>query len=183
MVKEIIARGQATITNQQDSYTITQSVSNYIFSTATNGSIINAVSFTSTLKVSAGNGDVSNFTIGSITKPTGFSAITVNNTNKTITYSVAANTTSLADNGHIIIPVIVEGITYNISFNWSKSKTGQSGTNGADGYTIKSSRQGCSIPTDKDGKIHITVNASTVISALKGKTPCLLYTSDAADEL
>ncbi len=171
MVKEIIARGQATITNQQDSYTITQSVSNYIFSTATNGSIINAVSFTSTLKVSAGNGDVSSFTIGSLTKPTGFFAITINNTNKTITYSVAANTTSLADNGHIIIPIIVEGITYNISFNWSKSKTGQSGTNGADGYTIKSSRQGCSIPTDKDGKIHTTVNASTLISALKGKTP------------
>lgn len=170
MVKEIIARGQATITLQQDPYTITQSVSNYIFSTTTNGTITNAVSFASTLKVSSGNSNISNFSIGSINKPTGFSTITVNNTNKTITYSVGANTTNLADNGHIIIPIIIEGVTYNISFSWSKSKTGQSGVNGTDGYTIKSSRQGYSIPTDKDGRIHTPVNVSTIISALKGKT-------------
>lgn len=171
MVKEIIARGQATITLQQDAYTITQSVSNYIFSTATNGTITNAVSFTSTLRVSSGNNNIDNFTIGSISKPAGFSAITVNNTNKTIDYSVTRGTTNLADNGHIIIPVIIEGVTYPISFNWSKSKTGQSGTNGVDGYTIKSSRQGYAIPTDKDGRIHTAVNTSTIISALKGKTP------------
>ena len=171
MVKEIIARGQATITIQQDPYTITQSVSNYIFSTTTNGIIANAVSFISTLRVSAGNSDISNFAIGSIIKPDGFSAITVNNTNKTITYSVAANTTTLADNGHINIPIIIKGVTYNNSFNWSKSKAGQSGPDGEDGYTIKSSRQGYSISTDKDGRIHTAVSTSTVISALRGKLP------------
>lgn len=170
MVKEIIARGQATITTQQDSYTITQSICNYTLIANVNGTIPKAVSFTSTLKVTSGNTNVSSFTIGPITKPPGFSAIAVDNTNKTISYSIAANTTTLADNGHIIIPLIIEGVTYYTSFNWSKSKTGQPGSNGVDGYTLKSSRQGYSIATDKDGRVHTAITTSTVISALKGKT-------------
>lgn len=169
MIRKLIARGQATIQTLQESYTITQTIVSYVFTSDSNGVIPGAVSFTSNIIVSSGNTRFTDFTIGSITKPIGFSAITVNNTAKSITFSVAANTTNLADSGNIIIPVIIAGVTYNLSFSWSKSKKGQSGSNGADSYTIKSSRQGYIVSTDKDGRIHTTVTTSTIISALKGK--------------
>ena len=169
MTRKLIARGQATIQTLQESYTITQSIVNYMFTSDSNGVIPSAVSITSNIIVSSGNTRFTNFTIGSITKPAGFSAITIDNTAKCITFSVAANTANLADSGNINIPVIISGMTYNLSFSWSKSKKGQSGSNGADNYTIKSSRQGCVISTDKDGRIHTVVTTSTIISALKGK--------------
>lgn len=169
MKKKLLARGQATIYTLQDSYTLTLSVSNYTFTTEANGTIRNAVTVTSVVKVTLDNKDFTDFTIGTITKPVGFSSIMTNNTNNSIIFSVPANTTNLADNGVVIVPIIIKGITYNLSFGWAKSKSGQSGVNGNDGYTIKSSRQSCVISTDKDGKIHTEVQFSTIISALKGK--------------
>lgn len=133
MGKQLIATGQATIIAQKDSYTINQSVSEYIFTALNNGTVPAAVSFSSTVKVTIGNQTVTDFTIGAITKPAGFSAITVNNTNKTITYSVAAGTTTLADSGLIVIPVIIGGVTYQVSFAWSKAKTGATGNPGTPG--------------------------------------------------
>ena len=169
MIKKLIARGQATLQTLQESYTITQSIISYVFASDNNGMIPDAVSFTSDIMVTSGNSRFTDFTIGSITKPAGFSAIAVNNTTKSIMFSVAANTTNLTDSGNIIIPVIIAGVTYNLSFSWSKSRKGQSGSNGADSYTIKSSRQGYVVSTDKDGRIHTAVTTSTIISALKGK--------------
>ena len=99
MAKTLIARGQATINIQKDGYTITQSLSEYIFPADQNGKILSAVSVTSTITVTQNDSNFTNFTIGSITKPTGFSSVTVNNTNKTVTFAVAANTTTLADHG------------------------------------------------------------------------------------
>lgn len=170
MNNKLIARGQVTINTLQDSYTLTLSVSNYVFTSDANGTIRNAVTITSVVKATLGNKEFTDFTIGIVTKPAGFSSITINNTSKSIVFSVPANTTNLANNGVTIVPIIIKGITYNLSFSWAKSKGGQSGVNGNDGYTIKSSRQNCVISTDRDGKIHTEVQFSTIISALKGKT-------------
>lgn len=133
MGKQLIATGQATVIVQKDSYTINQSVSEYIFTAQSNGTVPAAVSFSSTVKITIGDQAVTDFTIGAITKPSGFSVITVNNTNKTITYSVAAGTTTLADSGLIAIPVIIAGMTYQVSFAWSKAKTGATGSPGTPG--------------------------------------------------
>lgn len=130
MGKEIIARGQAVVVCQKDGYTINQSVGEYIFTALNNGTIPSAVTIVSTIKVTSGDSTVTNFTIGTINKPTGFASINVNNANKTITYTVAANTTTLADNGTVLIPIIIEGNTYTVSFKWAKSKDGQNGSNG-----------------------------------------------------
>ena len=127
MEKQLVARGQATILVQKDSYTIRQSVSEYIFTANNNGTIPQAVSFSSVIKVALGDDNMTNFTIGAVTKPAGFSAITVNNTNKTVTFSVAANTTNMADGGLVTIPVIIAGQTYNISFSYAKAKAGTAG--------------------------------------------------------
>lgn len=127
MEKQLIARGQATILVQKDSYTIRQSVGEYIFPASNNGVLSQAVTFSSTIKVTLGDDNLTNFTIGAVTKPAGFSAITVNNTNKTVTYSVAAGTTTMADSGLVTIPVTIAGQTYTITFSYAKAKTGAAG--------------------------------------------------------
>ena len=127
MEKQLIARGQATILVQKDSYTIHQSVGEYIFPASNNGVLSQAVTFSSTIKVTLGDDNLTNFTIGAVTKPAGFSAITVNNTNKTVTYSVAAGTTTMADSGLVTIPVTIAGQTYTITFSYAKAKTGAAG--------------------------------------------------------
>lgn len=170
MKKQLIARGQVTITTQTDVYTITQSLNDYVFPAANNGTIINAASFISTVKVTQNNINVTDFTIGSINQPAGFASITINNTNKSITYKVAANTTNLADQGIILIPIIIKGQTYYINISWSKAKQGSAGSAGKDAYTISASRNNFIISTDKQGTIHTAVTTSTVISALKGQT-------------
>ena len=132
MAQTLIARGQATITIQKDGYTITQSLGEYIFPADQSGKILSAVSVTSTISVTLGDSAFTNFTIGTITKPTGFSSISVNNTNKTVTFAVAANTTTLADHGKIEIPIVISGTTYKLTFVWSKAKKGDTGAAGVD---------------------------------------------------
>lgn len=182
MGKQIIARGQATIVTQKDSYTINQSVGEYIFTAQTNGTIQTAVTVVSTVKVTLGDSDITNFTIGTVNKPNGFASINVNNTNKTITYTVAANTTALADNGTILIPVIIEGVTYTISFKWAKSKTGQ---NGAAGVGIKSivnkyaiSSSNTTVPTSWS----TTVPTMTVTNRYLWNYEIVTYTNGSTNE-
>lgn len=156
MGKPLIATGQATIIAQKDSYTFNQSVSEYVFTAQSNGTVSAAVSFSSDIKVMLGNLNVTDFTIGTITKPSGFSAITINNTNKSITYSVAAGTTTLADSGLIAIPINISGVTYQISFAWSKVKAGANGTPGVDANLLDWVREWNSNKTTINGNNVIT---------------------------
>lgn len=170
MGKTLIAKGQVSITTLADAYSISQSVGDYIFSTDSDGRIISDVTVVSIVKVTQGDANITNFTIGVISKPAGFSNIIVDNSQKTITYTINANTTTLAKHGSIVIPILISGLTYNLSFRWAKAQGGPAGDNGKDGYTIKSSRQGYTIATDENGRIHTTISISTVISALRGTT-------------
>lgn len=128
MAKVLLARGQVTITSQRDAYTFTQSCGNYIFSAASDGEITSAVSVTTKISVTQGDVPVSSFRIGNIVLPPGFSAVEVDQADKSITFSIAANTATLADQGAVDIPVIVAGTTYRLSFVWSKAKAGITGT-------------------------------------------------------
>lgn len=130
--RQVIARGQTTISIQKDSYTISQSLGEYVFPTDHSGKVLSAVTLTSTIKVILGDLEYKDFTIGAIAKPAGFSSITVDNSRKTVTYTVAAATTTLADHGFLDIPVTIAGEVYRLSFVWSKAKAGAPGTAGAD---------------------------------------------------
>ena len=130
--RQVIARGQTTISIQKDSYTISQSLGEYVFPTDHSGKVLSAVTLTSTIKVILGDLEYKDFTIGAIAKPAGFSSITVDNSRKTVTYTVAAATTTLADHGSLDIPVTIAGEVYRLSFVWSKAKAGAPGTAGAD---------------------------------------------------
>lgn len=127
MAKELLARGQATITSQMDAYTLTQSVSEYIFPATYDGKITTAVSVISEIAVTQGNQPMTAFTIGTVLKPSGFASVSVNNTAKSVTFTVAANTTTLADHGKVDIPILIAGETYHLAFVWSKAKAGAPG--------------------------------------------------------
>ncbi|MBS5203896.1 MAG: hypothetical protein KHZ50_09005 [Bacteroides ovatus] len=130
--RQVIARGQTTLYIQKDSYTISQSLGEYVFPADHSGKILSAVTLTSTIKVILGDSEYSDFTIGAIIKPTGFSSITIDNSRKTVTYTVASGTVTLADHGSLDIPVTIAGTVYRLSFVWSKAKAGTPGTAGAD---------------------------------------------------
>lgn len=130
--RQVIARGQTTISIQKDSYTISQSLGEYVFPADHSGKLLSAVTLTSTIKVTLGDSEYKDFTIGAIIKPTGFSSITVDNNRKTVTYTLAAGTTTLADHGSLDIPVTIAGTVYRLSFVWSKAKAGAPGTAGTD---------------------------------------------------
>ena len=132
MAKTLVARGQATIHIQKDGYTISQSLGEYVFPADADGKILSTVSVTSAVKVTLGDSGFTGFSIGTVVKPAGFSSIRVNNSNKTITYTIAAGTATLADHGTVSIPVIISGATYTLSFAWSKAKSGTPGKDGAD---------------------------------------------------
>lgn len=132
MPKELLARGQATITSQTDAYTLTQSVSEYVFPADNAGKITAAASVVTRIEVTQDDQPFSNFTIGTVTQPAGFTSVRVDNTAKSVTFTIAAGTTTLADHGSVDIPVVIAGVTYHLSFVWSKAKAGAPGAAGTD---------------------------------------------------
>jgi len=127
MGKELVAKGQATITTLDDAYHISQSVGEYVFPALSDGTIAIAVTVTSAVKVTQGNINHTDFSIGAISKPAGFNSIAIDNVKKTVTYSINAGTTVLADHGTLIIPVIIGEVTYTLSFGWAKARAGTPG--------------------------------------------------------
>lgn len=132
MAKRLLIRGQATLSIQKDGYTLTQSLNEYVFPTDASGRILSAITLTSAVRVACGDRDFTAFSIGAVGKPAGFSSVTVDNVAKTVTYVIAAGTTTLADHGRVDIPVTISGVVYHLSFVWSKAKAGVQGAAGVD---------------------------------------------------
>lgn len=132
MSRTLVVHGQTTISVLKDPYTITQSLNEYVFPTDASGKILSAVTLTSTVRVACGDRDFTAFSIGAVGRPAGFSSVTVDNVAKTVTYAIAAGTTTLADHGRVDIPVTISGVVYHLSFVWSKAKAGVQGTAGVD---------------------------------------------------
>lgn len=120
--------GKPTIYIQKDSYTISQSLGEYVFPADHSGKVLSAVSLTSTIKVTCGDSEYKDFYHRSDCQTAGFSSISVDNSRKTVTYTVATGTTTLAEHGSLDIPVTIAGAVYSLSFVWSKAKAGAPGT-------------------------------------------------------
>lgn len=127
MGKELVAKGQVTLTTLDEAFHVSQSAGEYVFPASSDGTIVSALTVVSTIQVTQGNNPYTAFTIGCIAKPSGFSSITVDNNRKTVTYTVAGNTSTLSDHGSLIIPVLIQGVTYSLSFRWAKAKSGTAG--------------------------------------------------------
>lgn len=156
MGKKMVAKGQVTLTTLKDAYHISQSVGEYIFPALSDGTVASAVTVVSTIEVKQGNNNYTGFTIGAVSKPAGFSAVTVDNGKKTITYSVAAHTTALAEHGSLRVPVLIEGVTYYLSFQWAKAKSGATGSPGRDANLLDWVNEWNSNKTLIDGSTVIT---------------------------
>ena len=132
MAKTLIVRGQTTLSIQKDGYTLSQSLNEYVFPSDFAGKILSAITLTSTVRVTCGDRDITAFTIGTVERPSGFSSVTVDNAAKTVTYVIAAGTSTLADHGTVDIPISISGVVHHLSFVWSKAKAGAQGTAGVD---------------------------------------------------
>lgn len=109
----------------ESAYSVNGSLTNYTFQANSLGIITSNQSATTKIYAYKGNENV-DFSIGEIPSVSGLS-ITKNDSLKTITFSVAEGTESLADNGNIEIPVSIDSISFIIPFAWSKAKAGASG--------------------------------------------------------
>lgn len=132
----IIARGQITVHVSSDTYSVYQSIDKMGISCDYTGKVISTLALNSIISVHSGETPIGNFTIGAISKPAGFGSITINQTSKTITYSILGGDVTLNDSGTIIIPVIINGQTFKTSFGWYKIKAGKPGTPGKDSNLI-----------------------------------------------
>lgn len=128
----LLARGQITIRVATDTYSVYQSVDKAAIPCDHTGKVSGSLAFDSVVSVRCGEIPITGFTIGAITKPAGFTSITVNQNTKTISYTVSSGNTTLADTGTVSIPVTVNGQTFTVSFGWYKVKSGTPGTLGVD---------------------------------------------------
>jgi len=128
MAKELIARGQITITTQSDAYTISASRNSFIIATDKQGKIHTAVSTTTVISVLKGSTAITP-TIGVLPTIPGCS-LSKSGTTVTIIFNIG---TSLAENGIIDIPVVIDSKNFTVSFSYAKARTGADGATGAAG--------------------------------------------------
>ena len=128
----VVARGQISICVATETYALYQSVDKSAISCDHTGRVLSTHTIHSILSVRCGDTPITNFSIGAIATPVGFYSISVNQSTKTISYTILGNNTTLADTGTISIPIIINGQTFTTSFSWFKVKAGAPGSAGVD---------------------------------------------------
>lgn len=78
---------------------------------------------------------------------------------------VALVGSTLASNGSFNIPVIIDGITFNKAFSYSKVKCGD---DGADGYTIILTNENHTFPCENNGTIETAITTTTQVKVYQG---------------
>lgn len=146
-----------------DAYTVLLSNENHTFPSTYEGNIESAITTTTVAVAYKGKTSVIP-TIGTLPTVTGLS---LSKSGNTVTI-VANKGTSLADTGTFKIPVIVDGITFEKTFSWSKSKNGLSGTDGEDGYTVFLTNENFTFVADDTGNVTKAQSTTTNILAYKG---------------
>lgn len=150
-------------TNGKDAYTVLLTNENHTFLATNSGNIDSQVSTTSKVLAYKGASTVSH-SYGTITNPNG---MTITTNGSTITFTVASGT-SLANNGSVNIPIIVDGITFNKTFSWSKALKGATGASGADAYTVILTNESHTFATQNNGNISSAISTTTQVLAYKG---------------
>lgn len=146
-----------------DAYTVLLSNENHTFPSTYEGNIENAITTTTVAIAYKGKTSITP-TIGTLPTVTGLS---LSKSGNTVTI-VANKGTSLANTGTFKIPVIVDGITFEKTFSWSKSKNGLSGADGEDGYTVFLTNENFTFVADDTGNVTKAQTTTTNILAYKG---------------
>lgn len=157
--------------NGKDAYTVLLTNENHTFVAQNNGNIASQVAVTSKVLAYKGASTVSH-SYGTITNPSG---MTITTSGSTITFTVATGT-SLANNGSVNIPIIVDGITFTKTFSWSKAlqgaqgAQGNTGNAGKDAYTVILTNENHTFNADQSGNITSAISTTTNVVAYKGAT-------------
>lgn len=146
-----------------DAYTVLLSNENHTFPSTYEGNIENAITITTVAIAYKGKTSITP-TIGTLPTVTGLS---LSKSGNAVTIVVNKGM-SLADTGTFKIPVIVDGITFEKTFSWSKSKNGLSGADGEDGYTIFLTNENFTFVADDTGNVTKAQTTTTNILAYKG---------------
>ena len=115
---ESVATGSVNVMLSNEAQVIATSNSRVPFSNQT---------FSAKVGVYMGSTEVKDFTIGAISSANGIS-VSIDQSTKTVNFSVSTETTITADNGSFTIPVSFNGNKYNKKWTWAISKQGNSGT-------------------------------------------------------
>lgn len=121
----ILSYGEITVTNLDEPFHVQLTNEAQQFGVDLNNYPLSNYTFTTDVIVFQGSSSITDFSIGTVSSANG---ITVSKNNKTITCSVSKTTRITADNGSIVIPVIVDGKTVNRTLSWSVSRVGATGT-------------------------------------------------------
>ncbi len=124
---ESVATGSVNVMLSNEAQVIATSNSRVPFSNQT---------FSAKVGVYMGSTEVKDFTIGAISSANGIS-VSVNQSTKTINFSVSTEATITADNGSFTIPVSFNGNTYSKKWTWAVSKQGNTGATGEQGAGAK----------------------------------------------
>ena len=116
----------------EDAYTIILSNENISFATNQSNIPLSNQSIDCEVTIMKGSSIVTDFTIGIIESVSG---INISVLGKTITLSVASSTAIENDSGSIVIPITVDGYTFNKIISYSISKAGIDGEDGKTLYT------------------------------------------------
>lgn len=146
-----------------DAYTVLLSNENHTFPSTYEGNIENAIT-TATVAIAYKGKTSITPTIGTLPTITGLS---LSKSGNTVTI-VANKGTSLANTGTFKIPVIVDGITFEKTFSWTKSKNGLNGADGEDGYTVFLTNENFTFVADDTGNVTKAQTTTTSILAYKG---------------
>lgn len=126
-VIESVATGSVNVMLSNEAQVIATSNNRVPFSNQT---------FSTKVGVYMGSTEVKDFTIGAISSANGIS-VSVNQSTKTINFSVSTETTITANNGSFTIPVSFNGNTYSKKWTWAVSKQGNTGATGEQGAGAK----------------------------------------------
>ena len=129
-MSKITAYGNITITDLSEPFSVLLSNEAQQFAVDSSRKVTTVQSYYTDIIVYQGTTQRTDYTIGSITVPSG---ITVSKTSSRVTFSVALGVTLSTDTGTITIPIMLDGNTVNKTFSWSCAKQGIQGITGETG--------------------------------------------------
>ena len=162
LVKVIDGTDGSDGTDGIDGCTINLSNDNHTFVASSNGTIEVQQAITTTVIAYKGSTLITP-TIGTLPTVNG---LTISRNGTTITI-IAPVGTNLATHGSFNIPVIVEGITFNKAFSYSKTNCG---ADGKDAYSVILTNEAHIFPCESDGNISAVISTTTEVEAYKGTT-------------
>lgn len=162
LVKVIDGTDGSDGTDGIDGCTINLSNDNHTFVASSNGTIEVQQAITTTVTAYKGSTLITP-TIGTLPTVNG---LTISRNGTTITI-IAPVGTNLATHGSFNIPVIVDGITFNKAFSYSKTNCG---ADGKDAYSVILTNEAHIFPCESDGNISAVISTTTEVKAYKGTT-------------